>query len=154
MEYGILIGAGVHLLLLAYMGNRPHPTVIKLPVGLLCNYMLSIDYCYVHQLLLVGKFPALNLFYTDRLYFFSPIHSADYQENDVTEERVIVKADANLYFPGVEKFRRALNKATEADDEGRVPCLMIDLSSLKEIDYSALKVSEREKRNIMTAEKP
>lgn len=55
---------------------------------------------------------------------------------------MIVKADANLYFPGVEKFRRALNKATEADTDGRVPCLMIDLSSLKEIDYSALKVSE------------
>ena len=25
MEYGILIGAGIHLLLLAYIGNRPHP---------------------------------------------------------------------------------------------------------------------------------
>lgn len=33
MEYGILIGAGVHLLLLAYMGNRPHPELIRLPVS-------------------------------------------------------------------------------------------------------------------------
>lgn len=32
MEYGILIGAGVHLLLLAYMGNRPHPKILRLPV--------------------------------------------------------------------------------------------------------------------------
>lgn len=33
MEYGILIGAGVHLLLLAYIGNRPHPQLIRLPVS-------------------------------------------------------------------------------------------------------------------------
>lgn len=32
MEYGILIGAGVHLLLLAYMANRPHPELVRLPV--------------------------------------------------------------------------------------------------------------------------
>ncbi|XP_046449213.1 sodium-independent sulfate anion transporter-like [Daphnia pulex] len=92
MEYGILIGAGIHLLLLAYIGNRPHPELIRLP------------------------------------------------GNEVTEERVIVKADSNLYFPGVEKFRRALNEASEVDAEGRSPCLMIDLSNLTEIDYSALKM--------------
>lgn len=33
MEYGILIGAGVHLLLLAYIGNRPHPELIRVPVN-------------------------------------------------------------------------------------------------------------------------
>ncbi len=51
-----------------------------------------------------------------------------------------MKADTNLHFPGVEKFRRALNEATEVDSEGRSPCLMVDLSSLTEVDYSALKV--------------
>jgi solute carrier family 26 (sodium-independent sulfate anion transporter), member 11 len=55
---------------------------------------------------------------------------------------VIVKADCNLYFPGVEKFRRALSEATELDAEGRSPCLMVDLSNLTEIDYSALKVQK------------
>jgi sodium-independent sulfate anion transporter 11 len=35
MEYGILIGAGIHLLLLAYIGNRPHPELIRLPVSLI-----------------------------------------------------------------------------------------------------------------------
>lgn len=34
MEYGILIGAGVHLILLAYLGNRPHPKIIRLPVNI------------------------------------------------------------------------------------------------------------------------
>ena len=33
MEYGILIGAGVHLLLLAYSGNRPHPELTRLPAN-------------------------------------------------------------------------------------------------------------------------
>jgi hypothetical protein len=34
MEYGILIGAGVHLFLLAYMaGGRPHPELIRQPVN-------------------------------------------------------------------------------------------------------------------------
>ena len=32
IEYGILIGTGFHLLMLAYMENRPHPKVIRLPV--------------------------------------------------------------------------------------------------------------------------
>ena len=53
-----------------------------------------------------------------------------------------MKANSNLHFPGVEKFRRALNEATEVNAEGRSPCLMVDLSNLTEIDYSALKVSE------------
>jgi sodium-independent sulfate anion transporter 11 len=35
IEYGILIGAGIHLLLLAYIGNRPHPELIRLPVSLI-----------------------------------------------------------------------------------------------------------------------
>ncbi|XP_046632863.1 sodium-independent sulfate anion transporter-like isoform X2 [Daphnia pulicaria] len=92
MEYGILIGAGIHLLLLAYIRNRLHPELIRLP------------------------------------------------GNEVTEERVIVKADSNLYFPGVEKFRRALNEASEVDAEGRSSCFMVYLSNLTEIDYSALKM--------------
>lgn len=72
------------------------------------------------------------------------------QGNEVTEERVIVKADSNLYFPGVEKFRRSLNEATEVDAEGRTPCLMVDLSNLTEIDYSALKVRRRNEQLIPT----
>jgi sodium-independent sulfate anion transporter 11 len=36
MECGILIEAGIHhLLLLAYIGNRNHPELIRLPVSLI-----------------------------------------------------------------------------------------------------------------------
>jgi hypothetical protein len=48
-----------------------------------------------------------------------------------------------LYFPGVEKFHRALNEASEVDAEGRSPCLMVDLSNFMEIDYNALKVYKK-----------
>lgn len=60
----------------------------------------------------------------------------------MTEERVIVKADTNLYFPGVEKFRQTLNEATDGETDGRSSCLLVDLSNVTEIDYTALKVSE------------
>lgn len=63
-----------------------------------------------------------------------------FQANEVTEERIVVKADTNLHFPGVEKFRQALNKASEVNDDGKPPCLMIDLSPVTEIDYTGLKV--------------
>lgn len=53
------------------------------------------------------------------------------------EEKVIVKADSNLYFPGVEKFRQVLNEATDGET-----CVMVDLSHVTEIDYTALKVSK------------
>ena len=33
MEYGILIGTGVHMLMLSYMSNRPHPDICRLPVS-------------------------------------------------------------------------------------------------------------------------
>jgi len=43
MEYGILIGAGVHLIMLAYLSNRPHPEVIRLPVNnSLLNFYVMI----------------------------------------------------------------------------------------------------------------
>lgn len=84
----------------------------------------------------------------NHLFFTIVIHGCVMKGNEVTEERVIVKADCNLYFPGVEKFRQALNEATEVDAEGRSPCLMVDLSSLTEIDYSALKVPTKNQRNV------
>lgn len=102
MEYGILIGAAVHLFLLAYMaGSRPHPELIRIP------------------------------------------------GNKKTAEKVIVKADTNLYFPGVEKFRQVLNEATDGET-----CVMVDLSHVTEIDYTALKMlksvaSDYHKRGLM-----
>lgn len=53
---------------------------------------------------------------------------------------MIVRADANLYFPGVESFRDALNQATETESFGSSPSLIIDLTHVSEIDYTALKV--------------
>jgi sodium-independent sulfate anion transporter 11 len=57
------------------------------------------------------------------------------QGSKKTEGRVVVKADTNLYFPGVEKFRQVLNKATDGET-----CVLVDLSHVTEIDYTALKV--------------
>ncbi|XP_046646442.1 sodium-independent sulfate anion transporter-like, partial [Daphnia pulicaria] len=102
MEYGILIGAAVHLFLLAYMaGGRPRPELIREP------------------------------------------------GSKKTEGRVVVKADTNLYFPGVEKFRQVLNKATDGET-----CVLVDLSHVTEIDYTALKMlksvaSDYHKRGLM-----
>lgn len=62
------------------------------------------------------------------------------QGNNETEERVIIKADSSLYFPGVEKFRQVLSEATDEERGGRSSCLLIDLSNVREIDYTALKV--------------
>lgn len=53
---------------------------------------------------------------------------------------MVVRADANLYFPGVEGFREALNQATETESFGNATSLMIDLTHVSEIDYTALKV--------------
>ena len=64
------------------------------------------------------------------------------QGNRITEERVIVKADTNLYFPGVEKFRQVLNEAIDGEAQGRSSCLLVDLSNVTEIDFSALKVGD------------
>ena len=43
VEYGILIGAGFHLVLLAYMGNRPHPIITRLPVTFTNNQINVIQ---------------------------------------------------------------------------------------------------------------
>lgn len=59
----------------------------------------------------------------------------------MTEERIVLVADRNLYFPGVEKFREALVAATAEESDDRNPCLLIDLAHVKEIDYTALKVN-------------
>ena len=73
----------------------------------------------------------------DVIYFYQIMQ----QGNQITEERVIIKASSNLYFPGVEMFRRALNEAIEDETDGRSSFLIVDLSNITEIDYTALKVS-------------
>jgi sodium-independent sulfate anion transporter 11 len=109
MEYGILIGAAVHLFMLAYMaGGRPHPELIREPVN--ACFLLS----HAQQ-------------------FFTNIFLQ--QGSKKTGGRVVVKADTNLYFPGVEKFRQVLNEATDGET-----CVLVDLSHVTEIDYTALKV--------------
>lgn len=57
------------------------------------------------------------------------------------EEKCVVTADINMYFPGVEKFRAALKRvAARKKDAKNDSCLFIDLSNVREIDYTALKV--------------
>ena len=53
---------------------------------------------------------------------------------------VVVKADMNLYYPAVEKFRRVIDKACNQilDDASQI--LLIDFERMAEIDYTALKV--------------
>jgi len=62
--------------------------------------------------------------------------------NSLTEDRFIVKVDRNLYFPGVESFRKSLNKASERASNKESSCLIIDLENVTEMDYTALKTLE------------
>lgn len=53
-------------------------------------------------------------------------------------DRVIVKADANLYFPGVELFRETLTELLASEDDN--PTITLDFDRLTEMDYTALRV--------------
>lgn len=57
----------------------------------------------------------------------------------------MLKAEGNLSYLGVEQFRHALNLAEEdvqCSEEGntRCPCLIVDLSHVHEVDFTALRV--------------
>lgn len=91
MESGMLIGAGFHLVLLAYLGNKPFSDLTHLPA------------------------------------------------NAQTEERFVMKVDRNLYFPGVETFRKSMTNASSSACEKPPSCLVIDLENVTEMDYTALK---------------
>ena len=54
MEYGILIGAGVHLFLLAYMaGGRPHPELIREPVNRFVPPPTQVTVHNIHSQILI-----------------------------------------------------------------------------------------------------
>ncbi|KAI9564136.1 hypothetical protein GHT06_007874 [Daphnia sinensis] len=89
MEYGILIGAQMHLLLLAYEGSRSKSTLTR------------------------------------------------YKEAD--EERVVLQADRNLYFPSVERFRNALTKVS-IDVETKNRVVVLDMGRVNQIDHTTLKM--------------
>ena len=115
MEYGILIGVAVHMFILSYMSNKPRLEV-------------TISVCLQHC---ETKFKLFKNIQPNAVIRTS-------QGKEATDEKIIVKVDSNLYFPGVERFRSALNKAAVGH---RSQHLIIDLSNLKAIDYSSLKVS-------------
>jgi len=94
MESGILIGTAFHLLLLAYLGNKPSTELTHL------------------------------------------------SGNQLTEDRFVIKVDRNLYFPGVETFRKSINKAGEKASSKDSSSLVIDLENVSEMDYTALKTLE------------
>ncbi|XP_059350386.1 sodium-independent sulfate anion transporter-like isoform X1 [Daphnia carinata] len=89
MEYGILIGAQMHLLMLAYEGSRSKSTLTR------------------------------------------------YKEAD--EERVVLQADRNLYFPSVERFRNALTKVS-IDVETKNRVVVLDMGRVNQIDHTTLKM--------------
>lgn len=58
----------------------------------------------------------------------------------IATKGVVIKADMNLYYPAVEKFRRVIDKASQQilDDPSQI--LLIDFERMADIDYTALKV--------------
>lgn len=92
IEYGILIGALVHLLLLAHEATRTKSSYVR------------------------------------------------YKKQGVGE-RIILRADRNLYFPSVERFRQALGKiSSESIDDATPKTIIIDMSRVSEIDHTSLKM--------------
>ena len=73
------------------------------------------------------------------------------QDNEITEERIIIKADSSLYFPGVETFRRTVNKVVLSSVPAKAGApsasITIDLEHMADIDYTALKVTNAFKIN-------
>ena len=67
------------------------------------------------------------------------------KDNEITEERIIIKADSSLYFPGVETFRRTVTKAVLSSVPAKAGApsasITIDLEHMADIDYTALKVT-------------
>ena len=55
-------------------------------------------------------------------------------------------AEANLYYPGVERFRRVLTKVTQSASQGSL--VIIDLHKMNDIDYTALKVNSSQSRSM------
>lgn len=60
------------------------------------------------------------------------------QEAD--EERVVLQADRNLYFPSVERFRNALTKVS-IDVETKNRVVVLDMGRVNQIDHTTLKVN-------------
>lgn len=62
------------------------------------------------------------------------------QQDD--DEVVVVKADRNLYFPSVDRFREDLRKASESRGETQ-RSILLDFSSVNQVDHTSLKVRFR-----------
>ncbi|XP_046455001.1 sodium-independent sulfate anion transporter-like isoform X2 [Daphnia pulex] len=91
IEYGILAGALIHLLLLAHEATRTKSSYIRYKQG-------------------VG-------------------------------ERIILRADRNLYFPTVERFRQALGRiASDNPNESTPRSIVIDMSRVSQVDHTSLKM--------------
>lgn len=114
MEYGILIGAQMHLLMLAYEGSRSKSTLTRYKVKRIIISRL-------------GKKMGCML-----------ITIKTIQEAD--EERVVLQADRNLYFPSVERFRNALTKVS-IDVETKNRVVVLDMGRVNQIDHTTLKVN-------------
>lgn len=135
MEYGILIGAGIHLLMLAYMSNRPHPQVVQLPVSSTAD---------VASMIIASRVSVRHPWYQYAVFHhvYDGIHQAD---EEMGRGRVLLKAEGSLYYPGVEQFRQALKLAKEdirceTHKNTHCPCLIVDLDHVHEIDFTALRV--------------
>lgn len=115
MEYGILIGAQMHLLMLAYEGSRSKSTLTRYKVKRIIISRLGKK-----------KWGCM-------LITIKTIQEAD-------EERVVLQADRNLYFPSVERFRNALAKVS-IDVETKNRVVVLDMGRVNQIDHTTLKVN-------------
>lgn len=116
IEYGILIGALVHLLLLAHEATRTKSSYVRYKVR--------------------------NLKYVAFLYWTPDIPLYFLKQKQGVGERIILRADRNLYFPSVERFRQELGKiSSESIDDATPKTIIIDMSHVSEIDHTSLKVN-------------
>lgn len=110
IEYGILIGAIIHLLLLSHEASRTKST---------CN--------------------RLQVTYSETI-FFTIFHTTCISSKRGGIDRIVVKVDRNLYFPSVERLREALSAHSLDEDDSTNYLIIIDLSNVTQIDHTSLKV--------------
>lgn len=56
------------------------------------------------------------------------------------EERIVLQADRNLYFPAVERFRQALSRVSHGGGTDSSRMIVIDMSRVTQVDHTSLKV--------------
>ncbi|XP_046437882.1 sodium-independent sulfate anion transporter-like isoform X1 [Daphnia pulex] len=128
MEFGIILGAGFHLLLLLHLGNKP-----KISVGEIQAINVIKTSTPESTMLVLGHatrpIPVQQRKSVRELVNTSAIEA----------KRIRLICDRSLHFPGIETFRSRINEVIH--DEGCEKLIIIaDLERVLEMDYTSLKV--------------